>query len=95
MISAARPGAAVAVLRWPDADGPARRGVPVLSHIHVERGDGYAKFWLDPVDLVEAYGLKTVELRCTRLLVIQFKAQGRSGWVWVSSCLALARAGWE
>jgi len=25
-------------------------------HIHIERGDGYAKFWLEPVELVDAVG---------------------------------------
>jgi hypothetical protein len=49
-------------------------------HIHVERGDGYAKFWLDPVDLVEVYGLKTAELRRARLLVIQHRLEFRERW---------------
>jgi hypothetical protein len=31
-------------------------------HVHVERGDAYAKFWIEPVDLAEAVGLKTVSL---------------------------------
>jgi hypothetical protein len=49
-------------------------------HIHVERGDGYAKFWLDPVDLVEAHGLKTAELRRARMLVIQYRLEFRERW---------------
>lgn len=27
-------------------------------HIHVEKGEGYAKFWLQPVELVYAEGFK-------------------------------------
>ena len=37
-------------------------------HIHIERGDGYAKFWLEPVELVDAVGMKTRELGRARLL---------------------------
>jgi hypothetical protein len=36
-------------------------------HIHVERGDGYAKFWLEPVDLADAKDLKNQDLKRARL----------------------------
>ena len=49
-------------------------------HIHVERGDGYARFWLEPVELVDAVGLGTVELRRARLLVIQHRIDFREKW---------------
>ncbi len=32
-------------------------------HIHVRKGDGAAKFWLDPVSLEYADGFKKQELR--------------------------------
>jgi hypothetical protein len=32
-------------------------------HVHADRGDGTAKFWLDPVWLAWAEGLKVSELR--------------------------------
>jgi Domain of unknown function (DUF4160) len=32
-------------------------------HIHVEKGDGAAKFWLDPVRLAANDGFKKPELR--------------------------------
>ncbi len=32
-------------------------------HIHVRKGDGAAKFWLDPVNLEYADGFKKQELR--------------------------------
>jgi len=38
-------------------------------HIHVERGDGYAKVWLDPPRLAEADDLTRAELRRIRELV--------------------------
>jgi hypothetical protein len=25
------------------------------AHVHVEAGDGYAKFWLEPVELAESF----------------------------------------
>ena len=40
-------------------------------HIHLERGGGYAKFWLDPVGLAAAKDLKNSELRRAKLLVVQ------------------------
>ena len=50
-------------------------------HVHVERGDGYAKFWIEPVDLAEAVGLKTRELGRARLLVIQHRIDFREKWL--------------
>ncbi len=38
-------------------------------HIHVERDDGMAKFWLNPVRLQNSSGLKSSELRDIQLLV--------------------------
>jgi hypothetical protein len=32
-------------------------------HIHVERAERYAKFWLDPIELVETRGFRGSELR--------------------------------
>ena len=32
-------------------------------HIHVEQAERYAKFWLDPIELVEARGFRGSELR--------------------------------
>jgi hypothetical protein len=49
-------------------------------HIHVEQGDGYAKFWLEPVELVDAVGMKTRELGRARLLVIQHRIDFREKW---------------
>ena len=49
-------------------------------HVHVERGDGYAKFWLESVELVDAVGMGTRELRRARLLVIQHRIDFREKW---------------
>ena len=49
-------------------------------HIHVERGDGYAKFWLEPVELADAVGMRTRELGHARLLVIQHRIDFREKW---------------
>ena len=50
------------------------------SHIHVDSGDGYAKFWLDPVELVSSAGFNARELRQVRLLVIEHRDQLREAW---------------
>jgi len=33
------------------------------SYVHVEQAERYAKFWLDPIELVEARGFRGSELR--------------------------------
>jgi hypothetical protein len=32
-------------------------------HIHIASGDGYAKFWLEPVELAAAWGYDWTEIR--------------------------------
>lgn len=38
-------------------------------HIHVEYGDGVAKFWLNPIALAYAYNLKRGEIKRARILL--------------------------
>ena len=38
-------------------------------HIHVEQGDGVAKFWLEPISLAFGYRLNARELRRLEQLV--------------------------
>lgn len=38
------------------------------AHIHVESGDGYAKFWLNPVILADSVGYNSTELNKLRKL---------------------------
>lgn len=40
-------------------------------HIHVECGDGYAKFWLEPVQLESQLGMKAKDLRRAREIIEQ------------------------
>jgi hypothetical protein len=49
-------------------------------HVHLQAGDGYAKFWLEPVELVESSRMKHQELRRARLLVDQHQAIFRERW---------------
>ena len=49
-------------------------------HIHVERGDGYAKFWLGPPRLAEAEALTRAELRRARGLVEQHEQHFTERW---------------
>lgn len=39
------------------------------KHIHVEYGDGAAKFWLAPLQLAASYGMKAHELKKARILI--------------------------
>jgi hypothetical protein len=38
-------------------------------HIHVEKGDNTAKFWLEPVELANSFGFKAKEINEIRLIV--------------------------
>lgn len=43
-------------------------------HIHVEKGDGEAKLWLQPVEVVYSYRLTPAELRRVQELTVEHQA---------------------
>ena len=49
-------------------------------HVHVERDDCEAKFWLDPVRLERSYGFRRQEINRVRGLVEQHREQLLEGW---------------
>jgi Domain of unknown function (DUF4160) len=49
-------------------------------HVHVERGDGIAKFWLDPVQLAQSRGFRAHQLNRLRALVIKHHADFKEAW---------------
>ncbi|HEY4774885.1 MAG TPA: DUF4160 domain-containing protein [Xanthobacteraceae bacterium] len=49
-------------------------------HIHVERGDSVAKFWLDPVNLAESHGFRSHELIRLRAMVIEHRTRFMEAW---------------
>ena len=48
--------------------------------MHVEKGDGEAKFWLDPVQVAYSHRLTPAELRRARELVFQHQAMFKERW---------------
>jgi hypothetical protein len=50
------------------------------AHIHVERGDVTAKYWLDPVKLAESVGMKAQELKRARERVEEHVAAFVAAW---------------
>jgi hypothetical protein len=50
------------------------------SHIHVDRDDQSAKFWLDPVDLCRNYGFSARELRKIRALITEYHPRLMEVW---------------
>ena len=50
------------------------------AHVHVESGDGHAKFWLDPVSLADADGYNPREIARIRRLVEANRIVLREGW---------------
>jgi hypothetical protein len=49
-------------------------------HVHVERDDAKAKFWLDPVRLDRSIGFGSSELNRMQKLVSQHVAELRRSW---------------
>lgn len=49
-------------------------------HIHVERDDCEAKFWLDPIRLERSHGFRSKEINRIRQLVEEHWEQLLEGW---------------
>ncbi len=49
-------------------------------HIHVESGDKYAKFWLEPVQLAKSAGYNARELTEIRKIIIENTGVLRRRW---------------
>lgn len=49
-------------------------------HVHVEYGDGEAKFWLKPIQLASSYKFRSQELRKARLLVEKHQKMFEEKW---------------
>lgn len=49
-------------------------------HIHVERDQSTAKFWLDPVQLARSRGFRSHELNRMRALVIEHRVTFKEAW---------------
>ena len=49
-------------------------------HVHVDRDESSAKFWLEPVDLARNFGFSPKELRKVQKLVIENQAALIEAW---------------
>jgi hypothetical protein len=49
-------------------------------HVHVRRGGGYAKFWLEPLELDYAKGLKTKEIVRAEIIITENLETIRRKW---------------
>ncbi|WP_376787839.1 DUF4160 domain-containing protein [Aliamphritea hakodatensis] len=50
------------------------------AHIHIQRDNKLAKFWLSPVELASATQMSNAELRKVKSLVIKYKDVFQEGW---------------
>ena len=50
------------------------------AHVHVERGDGWAKIWLDPVRLAAHSGLTNRQLAKVLIFVKTHRVQFKQAW---------------
>ncbi len=49
-------------------------------HIHVRKAGGYAKYWLEPVELEMSQGLKVSDLKIAEQLIIEHLTTIKSKW---------------
>ncbi len=49
-------------------------------HIHVEAGEDYAKFWLEPVSLEQSVGFNAAELTRLRKMITAYRERFREEW---------------
>jgi hypothetical protein len=49
-------------------------------HIHVEQAERYAKFWLDPIELVESRGFRGSELRELHSIIAEHREEFIVAW---------------
>ncbi len=49
-------------------------------HVHVDRDDRSAKFWLEPVALARDFGFRPVELRRIRRILMEHEAALVEAW---------------
>ncbi len=49
-------------------------------HIHVEKADGVAKFWLEPVELANSYGFTAKEVSQLRKVIIDYQQPFKDAW---------------
>jgi hypothetical protein len=49
-------------------------------HIHVEKAECYAKFWLDPIELVESRGFRGSELRELHSIIAEYREKFIIAW---------------
>jgi hypothetical protein len=49
-------------------------------HVHVDRDDASAKFWLDPVQLSANFGFRAHELREIQSIVLYHRAELVEAW---------------
>ncbi len=50
------------------------------AHVHVQSGDGYAKFWLRPVSPAESLGYDARELRRLEQLIVEHQSVLEQAW---------------
>jgi hypothetical protein len=49
-------------------------------HVHVERGDSLAKFWLDPIRLQRSSGFNGAEIRLIQRMIAEHHSQLVEAW---------------
>lgn len=50
------------------------------EHVHIERDDSIAKFWLEPVQIDRSLAFGRAELNRTQRLVLEHKSRSLEAW---------------
>lgn len=55
-------------------------------HVHVRKAGGFAKFWIEPVELEFAQGMKVSELKLSEEIILENVELIKSKWYEVHGC---------
>ena len=55
-------------------------------HIHTRKAGGFAKFWIEPVELEYAQGMKIADLKLAEQLIVEYIDLIKIKWNEVHSC---------
>ena len=55
-------------------------------HVHVRKAGGFAKYWMEPVELEFSQGMKVSDLRLAEKLIMENMERIKQKWYEVFSC---------
>ncbi len=55
-------------------------------HVHVRKAGGFAKYWLEPIELDCSQGMKIADLKLAEQIIIEHLEQIKTKWYEIHGC---------